>query len=121
MVLTGVEIAGLVLGAFPLLIEGLKFYSDGVSKTKDLRKCAVVIARLDRQIQVEQKKFDQALQLYKEAARDPELDQLFDATVYELKEKLEDLRKQLYLDPENKVHLPRSHGNDYVELTCLWW
>lgn len=32
--MSGVEIAGLVLGAFPLLVAGLQFYAEGIDVTK---------------------------------------------------------------------------------------
>ena len=35
---TGVETAGLVLGAFPIVIEGLKFYTSGVRTIKDIKE-----------------------------------------------------------------------------------
>jgi hypothetical protein len=33
---SGIEIAGLALGAFPLLLEGLRLYFDGAKKAKNI-------------------------------------------------------------------------------------
>lgn len=52
---TGVEIAGLVLGSFPLLIEGLKAYGDGVETIMKMRvsPCKTILDGFLRQIKVE--------------------------------------------------------------------
>lgn len=52
---TGVEVAGLVLGSFPILIEGLKVYGNGVDTIKKLRSesCKIVLDGFLRQIEIE--------------------------------------------------------------------
>lgn len=52
---TGVEAAGLVLGSFPILVEGLKMFHNGVDTIKMMRrsKFEVVLRRFLRDIEIQ--------------------------------------------------------------------
>ncbi|KAF8244015.1 hypothetical protein K440DRAFT_636555 [Wilcoxina mikolae CBS 423.85] len=54
---TGVETAGLVLAAFPILIQFLDFYNGGVQKATELRNYRRVLKRLVRELKMEKCKF----------------------------------------------------------------
>jgi len=55
---TGIEIAGLVLGAFPLAIEGIKAYSSGMKTFKDMKNYQQILRQFSRELEVEQCKYD---------------------------------------------------------------
>ena len=57
---TGVEIAGLVLGAFPLAIEGIKAYSEGMKTVKDMKNYQQILRQFSRELKVERCKYDNA-------------------------------------------------------------
>jgi hypothetical protein len=48
--MTGVDAAGLALGIFPLIVEGLKAYGHGVSTINDCRRYEGVLGRLIRDL-----------------------------------------------------------------------
>jgi len=52
------EVAGLVLGAFPLLIEGLKIYADGARTIGDMINHDLILDEFCRDLEVEKTKFD---------------------------------------------------------------
>ena len=54
---SGVEVAGLLLGVFPLVIEGLKFYLEGIQTIKKWWKYTSVIKHLIRRLRTEETKF----------------------------------------------------------------
>ena len=58
MVVTGIETAGLVLGAFPLVIEGLKVYIKGVSTMKDMKRYESILGQFKRDIEMESTHFE---------------------------------------------------------------
>ncbi|KAF8418436.1 hypothetical protein EV426DRAFT_679684 [Tirmania nivea] len=58
---TGMEIAGLVLGAFPLAIEGIKAYSNGMKTIKDMKNYQQILRQFTRELKVERCKYDNTL------------------------------------------------------------
>ncbi|KAF8418440.1 hypothetical protein EV426DRAFT_511018, partial [Tirmania nivea] len=58
---TGIEIAGLVLGAFPLAIEGIKAYSNGMKTIKDMKNYQQILRQFARGLKVERCKYDNTL------------------------------------------------------------
>lgn len=55
--MSGIEVAGLVLGAFPLVISGIQFYIDGCEKFERWRKWESVLGHLARNIKAEHRNF----------------------------------------------------------------
>jgi len=58
IMVTGIETAGLVLGAFPLAIEGIKAYSDGMKTVKDMKNYEQILRQFARELKVERCKYD---------------------------------------------------------------
>jgi len=58
---TGIEAAGLVLGAFPLAIEAIKAYSDGMKTVKDMKNYQQILRQFSRDLRVERCKYDNTL------------------------------------------------------------
>lgn len=58
---TGIEAAGLGLAIFPLVIEGLKSYSNGARTIKDIWRSQVTLKSLIRELKMEKCKFDNTL------------------------------------------------------------
>jgi len=58
---TGIETAGLVLGAFPLAIEGIKAYRDGLKTVKDMKDYEQILRKFSRHLTVERCKYDNTL------------------------------------------------------------
>jgi len=54
---TGVETAGLILGTFPLAVECVKFYINGVQTMRDLRHHRHVLNEFVRDLEVQECKF----------------------------------------------------------------
>lgn len=57
LVMSGFEIAGLVLGAFPLAIEGIKSYSNGIQTIKDMKHYQQILCQFARHLGIEQCKY----------------------------------------------------------------
>ena len=55
---TGVEIVGLVLGAFPLAIEVINAYGSGVEKVRHMKKYKQVLDQFIRDLEVEKCIYD---------------------------------------------------------------
>ena len=55
--MSGIEVAGLVMAAFPLLISGIQFYIDGCDTIERWRKWESVLAHLARNIKAEHRIF----------------------------------------------------------------
>ncbi|KAI5777177.1 hypothetical protein EDC01DRAFT_624367 [Geopyxis carbonaria] len=55
---TGIETAGLVLASFPLIVEGLKYYQQGIDSIKDMRQYASIIEKYQLQLDIELIKFN---------------------------------------------------------------
>lgn len=55
---TGIECAGLLLGIFPLVVEGLKFYLDAADRVKQMRRHKAIFTRFLREVDMEKCKFD---------------------------------------------------------------
>lgn len=49
--MSGIEVAGLVLGALPLLLSGLEYYKEGMIPLKDFVRFEMVIRELRRRLQ----------------------------------------------------------------------
>lgn len=51
---TGVEVAGLALGSFPILVEGLKAFHSGIGTIKNMRRSnfEVILRRFLREVEV---------------------------------------------------------------------
>ena len=77
---TGVETAGLVLAAFPLIVKGLEAYIEGIQKIKQLRDFRKLLKSYSVQLSTQQAIFQQTFQVLLEAA-DIEPDQLQIMTV----------------------------------------
>ncbi|RPB16179.1 hypothetical protein P167DRAFT_570890 [Morchella conica CCBAS932] len=58
---TGIETAGLALAIFPLVIEGLKSYSNGARTIKDMWRSQVTLKSLIRELRMEKCKFENTL------------------------------------------------------------
>ena len=58
---TGVETAGLVLGAFPLCIELIKLYASGVATLNEMRNYRQVLREFERELKMEFCKFISSL------------------------------------------------------------
>ncbi|KAF8424837.1 hypothetical protein EV426DRAFT_597389 [Tirmania nivea] len=56
--ITGIECAGLLLGVFPLVLEGLKFYLHAVDRVKQMRRHEATLTRFLREVDMEKCKFD---------------------------------------------------------------
>ena len=56
--MSGFEIAGLLLGAFPLAIEGIKAYSSGIKTMKLMKDYKQILREFARELRVEKCKFD---------------------------------------------------------------
>jgi hypothetical protein len=108
--MSGFEVAGLVVGAFPLILQGVQSYRQGINKIRVLRKCASELDRLCRELQVEELEFQKACDQYDELYEngenaDPYVASVFERTATHMKESVEELRVQLRidLDPNSKV------------------
>jgi len=55
---TGIECAGLLLGLFPLVLEGLKFYLQAADRVKQMRRHEATLTRFLREVDMEKCKFD---------------------------------------------------------------
>lgn len=55
--MSGIEVAGLVLGAFPIVISGIQFYIDSCKKVDRWRKWEDVLSHLIRKIKAEYRIF----------------------------------------------------------------
>ena len=62
IMVTGIEAAGLVLGAFPLAIEGIKIYCNGIQTIKDMVKYREILSMFEYEISVEDFFFRQTLE-----------------------------------------------------------
>jgi len=51
--MSGIEVAGIVMGAIPIILAGLQFYTEGISVTKRYRKYEEGIKDLSRQLGTE--------------------------------------------------------------------
>ncbi|KAI5849616.1 hypothetical protein DFP73DRAFT_302372 [Morchella snyderi] len=58
---TGIEAAGFALAIFPLVIEGLKSYSNGARTIKDMWRSQVTLKSLIRELKMEKCKFENTL------------------------------------------------------------
>lgn len=61
--MSGIEVAGLILGAIPLVISGLEHYAEGVSTIKIMFNAPSEFKSLSRRLRVEQKIFKNAIEL----------------------------------------------------------
>ena len=55
---TGIEAAGLALGIFPLVIEGIKFYISFAKKVKQMKHYKRTLEQFRRELVMEKSKFD---------------------------------------------------------------
>ena len=55
--LTGAEVVGVVLGAFPLAVEFIKFYADGARTMQDMRHHQHALKQFVRELDMESCKF----------------------------------------------------------------
>jgi hypothetical protein len=76
---TGIEIAGLVLGAFPLAVEGIKFYASGARTMNEMRHHQHVLDEFIRELDMERTKFvDTCYNLFEDTITGDELSSLMD-------------------------------------------
>lgn len=54
---TGIEAAGLALGLFPLVIEGIKFYISSAEKFKEIKHHKRTLEKFKRELEMEKSKF----------------------------------------------------------------
>lgn len=106
--MSGIEVAGLVLGAFPVLLQGLQAYKQGITR---FRRCGPQLERLKRELQVEQHEFQKACDQYDELLEsgttvDLNFTELFEKTVAHIQESVEELGVQLRIElgPKSKVY-----------------
>jgi hypothetical protein len=59
--MSGVEVAGLVLGALPLLLAGLQFYAEGISVTKRYWKYREEVKSLLGELQTESTVYENSI------------------------------------------------------------
>jgi len=55
---TGIECAGLLLGVFPLVLEGIKFYLEAAKRVKQMKRHGATLTHFLREVEMEQSKFD---------------------------------------------------------------
>lgn len=56
--ITGIEAAGLVLGLFPIVIEGVQFYTSSAEKFKETRQHKHTLDEFRRELEMEESIFD---------------------------------------------------------------
>lgn len=61
--MAGIEVAGIVLGAIPLVISGLEHYAEGVSTIRIMFNAPSEFKSLSRRLRVEQKIFKNSIEL----------------------------------------------------------
>ena len=59
--MSGFEVAGIVLGAFPLAIESIKAYRNGVKTIKDMKEYRHTLLQFARDLMVEKYKYHNTL------------------------------------------------------------
>jgi hypothetical protein len=57
------EMAGLALGIFPIVVSGLQFYADGARTIKDMWRPEITLRDLSRELRMEKCKFDNTCKL----------------------------------------------------------
>ena len=67
--MTGIEVAGLVLGLFPIVIEGLSFYCCSASTFKEMKRHKRTLAAFTREIDLEKCNFDNTMYALASLAR----------------------------------------------------
>jgi hypothetical protein len=129
---TGIETAGITLAIFPIVIEGLKAYLDGIASIKKWWQYVAVLKRLVRDLLVEEVKFtNTCTELLHDLVDTPELALLLDKpggerwrgaglqmklkqrlgrglqaymeSVIDMTDVLEEFRRKLELGPNDKV------------------
>ncbi|KAF8453578.1 hypothetical protein BDZ91DRAFT_748922 [Kalaharituber pfeilii] len=104
---TGVECAGLIIGIFPLIVEGLKAYSDGLKRIKRARQYASILGKYNTDLSIEAAQFQNTFTRIILLAHSPELHRLFTKMNYKNFTRLErvdagpELRKLLWLSLPN--------------------
>jgi hypothetical protein len=61
--MSGLEVAGLVLGAVPIILAGLQFYAEGIQVTKRYRKYEEGVRDLLRQLRIEHSIYANSIKL----------------------------------------------------------
>jgi hypothetical protein len=64
---TGIEVTGLALATFPIVVKGVSFYLDAATKVKEIRNYEGVLERLVRQLEMEKTKFENTCEFLLEA------------------------------------------------------
>jgi hypothetical protein len=99
--MTGFEIAGVVLGAFPLLIEGLKFYIAEAGTVRTLWRPKLALRRLATQVRMESACLQNTLEnLLEDLVDESQLRELMDGRGWDddlVKEKLQKRLGKTYL------------------------
>jgi hypothetical protein len=76
---TGIEVAGIVLSSFPVAIAGLKFYANGAQSVADLRRYRQVLENFGRDLAIERCIFNNTCSgLLEDAVSDHDLKKLMD-------------------------------------------
>lgn len=102
---TGVETAGFVLAAFPVVVEGLVIYINGIQKIKQLRRCHDVLELLKSRLSSQSAFFRQSIEKLFAIANvfDPEdIDKIFN-----------DFDDSLWRDDERNKALKDFLGSSY--------
>ena len=55
---TGIEAAGLVLGLFPIVLEGIQFYISSAEKFKEMKHHKRTLVKFRRELEMEESIFD---------------------------------------------------------------
>lgn len=62
-IMSGIEVAGIVLGAIPLVISGLEHYGEGARTIRSMLDCPKEFATLSRRLRVENETFRNTMEL----------------------------------------------------------
>lgn len=127
--MSGFEVAGIILGSIPLVISALEHYSDGVRTLKRWRSYDRELKSLIRSLNTEMVKFQNVCDArncspsrFEEMLSDPfgalwqDLDvtwnlqrrlwrsfKIFEDTVQDMKDEIEEMKEKLDLGPDGKV------------------
>ncbi|KAG8527157.1 uncharacterized protein KY384_008587 [Bacidia gigantensis] len=102
---TGVETAGLVLAAFPLLVKGISDYLEGIQKVKQLRNFRQILESYCNTLEAEEMLFRRTIELT--------LDQADVLEPHRLTEMMADSKHTLWRDTERERALREFLGPSY--------
>lgn len=104
---TGIEVAGLVLGAIPLLISALENYENFLDPTKSFFKYRGELSRATRQLGNYYTSYEQSIQILLTPIADPQ----------ELHDMMENTNSELWTDKKLEEALQKRLGKSYHAYT----